>query len=138
MSKSSSYDLLPKIKTYPVGTVFKSKVDLVGTGYSGVNKSDPDFNEEMPDFNIPYGSVFTFVEDKQFMASSSEHPMSAWVRFHFIVDEKIVWVTVCREVPRIWNFETYGGKRKMIFSSIDSMFDLIQSGDINNGTKKEI
>lgn len=124
---SSSYDIIPKTRTVPVGTIFKNKYDLYGTNAAGVNKADPDFGGD--DIHIPVDSVLTFVEDRQMMAAGGTHPFSAWIRFHFIVNEKITWVTILRETSRIWNFETYPGKKRKITEAINEMFELIQLGE---------
>ena len=120
-----SYDILPKIRTLATGTVVKNKYDLIGTNAAGVNKADENFEFGSEDINIPEGSILTFVEDRQFIASSEGVPMSAWIRYHFVVNEKIVWVTIVRDSKRIWDYETYRGKQRKINSSLEEMFEVV-------------
>lgn len=122
---STTYQIVPKIKTFPIGTIFKNKYDLYGNNAAGVNEQDADFGVEQ--IHIPPDSILTFVEDKQFMASTKEYSMSAHIRFHFVVNEKVVWITIYREMARIWNFETYNGKRKKLIENINEMFEIIQN-----------
>lgn len=120
---SATYEITPKIKTFPIGTIFKNKYDLYGTNAAGVNEHDADFGAE--DVHIPADSILTFVDDRQFMASTKTYSLSAHIRFHFIVNEKVVWITICKEVQRIWNFETYLGKRRKLTDNINEMFEII-------------
>jgi hypothetical protein len=115
------YDIAPKIKTYPDGTVFKNKCELQGTP-----TYDPDEGEE--NIIIPPDSILTFVDDKQFIGSTKSFGQSAWVRFQFLYDNKIAWVTIFRDQTRIWNFETHPGKKRLVNNSVNEMFELICLG----------
>lgn len=128
-SKSLSYEIKPKIQTYPVGTIFKAKQDIMGTNAAGINEADENYEYGAEEILIEKDSILTFVEDKQFMASNKDFSLSAWVRFHFVVNEQIVWTTIYRDYSRIWDFDTYRGRERKIKSAVNEMFEMILSGD---------
>lgn len=133
MSAGISYEILPRVKTYPIGTIFRNKVEITGTNACGVNKSDELYEFGNEPITIPENTTLTFVQDKQFIAAGElegqKKGLSAWTRFHFLKEDgKVIWVTISCVPPRIWNFETYSGKEKIIKKTVDELFEIIKLG----------
>lgn len=130
MAKGISYDILPKLPLFPPGTLLRNKNTLHGNLAAGVNEKDDNFefggDEEI---TIPQHSNLMFVEDVQFMAANKEKPMSAWIRCHLIHEQKVVWVTLVCSPKRLWDFETFRGKKRIIQGRIEELFDVLMLGN---------
>lgn len=82
---------------------------------------------------IEPGSILFYVEDAQFMSASRElkKGMSAWIRCRFVTgDGRALWYTLSCVSQRVWDFETYRAKKKIIRAAFDEAFDLVSTGEI--------
>jgi len=128
MAKGTSYDIIPKLPLWPTGTILKNKQTLLGTNAVGVWATDEDCEFGNEEIEIPQDSILTYVENRQMMSYGNEKPMSAWIRCHMLLDDKVVWVTLLCEPKRIWDFETLRGKRKIIKQKMEEGFEILQMG----------
>jgi hypothetical protein len=127
---SDSYEIFPKIPTPGYSTVFKNKVPLDCTLCSEVNFDD-DLHKDQ-NLHVPVGTILFYVEDVQFYAMSKPYkqPMSAWIRMHFITnDKRSLWYTVVCSTKRVWDFETYRRRVKLVKEAMNENFELLISGD---------
>jgi hypothetical protein len=119
MAQGISYDILPKLPLLPAGTLLKNRDTLHGNLAAGINEKDDNFefggDEEI---EIPQHSNLMFVEDVQFMAVSKEKPMSAWIRCHLIHEQP----------KRLWDFETFRGKKRILQDKIEELFEVLKLG----------
>jgi len=129
MAKGASYDIAPKMKVLPKGTLLKNKTTLYGTNAAGVNEADEKFEFGKTEVVVDAGTCCMFVEDVQFMAAAHNTPMSAWIRLHLIAGEKIIWHTLVCERKRIWDFETFRGKQRKINEELEKHFEILQEGN---------
>lgn len=82
---------------------------------------------------IEPGSILFYVEDAQFMSASRElkKGMSAWIRCRFVTgDGRALWYTLSCVSQRVWDFETYRAKKKLIQNAFTEAFDLVSTGEI--------
>lgn len=120
-----SYETLPKLPVLEEGILLQNKKVLHGTNAAGINEADENYEYGGEEVVVEPGSTLMFVGDKQFMAANKETSMSAWVRCHLIADEKIIWITLLCEPKRIWDFETFRGKKRKIQEAIEGTFDFL-------------
>lgn len=130
MAKGVSYDIRPQFEILPSGTLLKSKNTMIGNLAAGINEGDEDLEfggEE--EIEIPRGSTLMYMENVQFMSSGKGKPMSAWIRCHLIYDQKVTWITLVCEPKRIWDFETFRGKKRTIQDRVEEYFEVLQLGN---------
>jgi hypothetical protein len=126
MIKSTSYDILPKVPVLAQGTLLKSKVDLIGTNAIGIDEFDENRAFGSDEVNVEAGTTCMFVEDWQFMASDKTTPMSAWVRCRLLAGEKIIYYTLVCHAKRLWDFETFRGKKRIIQAALNETFEFLE------------
>lgn len=118
----NKYDILPKIKTFPVGSLFKVKEP-----FHGIAKiHDGDGNEVEEEVVFTVGTIATFIEDEQYMASSKEYSMSAHLAFTFLYNERKVKVLILRTPSRVWNFNTYMAKQRLMKEEINKILESVE------------
>jgi hypothetical protein len=107
------------------GALLKTKGILEGSNAVGIIEDDENFEFGSEPVTIPPDSICMFVEDQQFMASDKQTPMSAWIRCNMIANDQIIWFTLTTVPKRIWDFETFRGKQRMIMAAIEEKFDVL-------------
>lgn len=122
--------MVPQMKTFKVGTLLKSKVDLyysleediVETGSEdgwsafssgGSFASDSEF--------ISKDSTLFFVEAAQFRADDG----NIYVRAQLLAGEKVVWVNVLAHPNNLWAFKIRHEHKEMIKTEIENMFEIL-------------
>ena len=149
MSKGDKYDLFPKIPIHTYGAVLRSKKVLFCTPDAELDLPVAEGEEELVNVHpggglsgmllapppehlvIEPSTVLFYIEDAQFMAASKTQAksMSAWIRFHFVTgDKRSLWYTVLCSPKRIWDFETYRKKKKIIRGLFDEAFEVVELG----------
>lgn len=140
MSKGISYNIQPRIKlSFPFveGNLFKTKEEFMGTDAVGILKDDEERAYGQEEIAVPVDTVCMYVENEQFIAPGEMTPVSAWVRLKFLLDsERVVWFTACSIPLKIWNFETYLGRKKLIEQTINNTFTSF--GKPEEATKKKV
>jgi hypothetical protein len=122
------YNLETKFNLFSRGTCFKNKQEIICHTKSGVTKIDKIFGFDPEKKVIPKNSFLIFVEDRQFYSDSREFnlPFGAWIRGK-VIDPKgnIVWITLFYEQKKIWDFETYNGKKNLILKQLNDSYELV-------------
>lgn len=125
MPKGLSADIFPRMKTLKDGELLRNKIELTGTNAFGVHEDDEDLIYGSEPVIIPKGTICMFAEDIQFYGTDKTTPMSAWVRWRLIAGDKVIYYTLVCERKRIWDFETYRGRQRIITSAIEKTFEVL-------------
>lgn len=126
MSKGQTYFMDPTFPTVRQGALIRTKKRIVGTNAVGVNETNPELEFGEEEVVVEAGTTCMYVEDTQFYEATKKHPMSAWIRARLIAGDKIIYYTLVQERKRLWDFETYRGKKKMIQAAIEEVFEILQ------------
>lgn len=126
MATGLTYNILPKIKFLEVGTLIKTKDEIIGNDAFGVNEDDEDFEFGADQVTVPAETVCFFAEDQQFYGTDKQTPLSAWIRLRLIAGEKVIHYTLLCERKRIWDFETFRGKKRKILNALNEQFEVLQ------------
>ena len=120
MSKGLSYDIIPRMGTIRGGSLLKARKGLNGTNAVGVLEEDDDKEFGADEVFVDAGSTCLYVEDEQFYTVDKETgQMCAFVRARLIAGSKIIYYSLVCHKKRLWDFETFRGKQRIIQAAID-------------------
>lgn len=129
MAKGLTYEITPKIKILEDGSLLKTKKWVCGTNAFGVNEDDDEMEYGGETIDIPPDTICFYSGDRQFIGASKTTPLSAWVRCKLIANGKVIHFTLVCERKRIWDFETFRGKKRIIQEAIDENFEILKGSE---------